>query len=136
MSFAISGFLNNNVFLAGTPRIRPNFHLYIAKNINDIFNRFNFVAKNNQSNQTVEHQNQTQNQPINENANQLANLLKKSLEPVAKGIRAKEINGNSYIEYKLGEVEWVEVGITLKNGQKLKVQYPKGNRPPSADSFE
>ena len=116
-----------NVFLAGSPRIRPDLGGYLLAKINTTKDNilaglnFNFTSKK------VAEVKKPQ---------EAANLLKNSLKPVTKGVSAASKDGYSYTEFKLDEIEWAEITYTLKNGQTITIQYPKGTEPPPQAIYE
>ncbi len=118
-SFLLSSFSIKNIFLANSPKIRPNLGRYfLAKIINF---KDDFLA-------TFDPQKQKEKQIIVN--------LKKSLKPITKGVRAASVPGYSYTEFKIDEIEWLEVTFTLSDGRKIKVKYPKSQEPPNIKAYE
>ena len=68
--------------------------------------------------------------------NETINFLKESLKPVTRGVSAASKDGYSYTEFKLSEIEWAQITYTLKNGQTITIQYPKGTEPPPQAIFD
>lgn len=118
-SFLLSSFFIKNVFLANSPKIRPNLGRYFLARLINFKN--DFLA-------TFDSQKQKEKQII-------ANL-KKSLKPITKGVKAASVPGYSYTEFKVDEIEWLEVTFTLSDGRKITVRYPKGQEPPNIKVYE
>lgn len=119
LSFFVSQFLLREVFVAHSPRIRPGVISYLTKKFSDSVG--NLIARK---------------QPAQPSDLDKISFLKNNLQPIAKGVYAKSEGGYSYMEYRLGEVEWVRIELTLSNGKKITVEYPKGTEPPPPQIFE
>lgn len=137
-AFLISSFAVKDVFLADSPKIRPNLGNYFLAKINEtkdnILARLNF---NFSSNPSVEvDQSQVDTVAESQNNNTTTNFLKKSLSPITKGVSAASQGGYSYTEFKLNEIEWVQITYTLSNGKTITIQYPKGTEPPPQEIYE
>ncbi len=136
ISYLLSSFSIENVFLANSPRIRPNLGNYLLAKVNNVkenvLARFNFnfslFPTFNQPSVNNVAQNQTREQAIE--------FLKESLKPVAKGVNASTTPGYSYTEFNLDEIEWAQITYTLKDGQVVTIQYPKGTNPPPQTIYE
>lgn len=142
LSFYISIFFIKNVFLANSPKIRPNLGSYYLVKIKNSFNKVsNFIASKsfsninlnlNQNNQSSINQQNT----ISKSRDLLMEELSKNLKPITKGVNAASKDGYNYYEFKLNEIEWVMVEYTLKNGEIIKIRYPKGTNPPPKEIYE
>ncbi len=129
LAYFISSFSIENVFLANSPKIRPNLDQYFLAKIN--VTKENILAKLN-FNFLLPQFNQGSNNSLvaNQNREEQINFLKSTLKPITKGVSASEKNGYSYTEFKLDEIEWAQITYTLKNGKTITIQYPKGTEPP------
>ena len=128
-SFLVSYFSINNIFLANSPRIRPNLDRYFLAKINNV--KDNILAKINSNfllPKNIFVADQNKNPPIE--------FLKNDLKPITKGVSAATKDNYSYTEFKLNEIEWVRITYTLKNGKQLTIQYPKGTNPPPKEIYE
>lgn len=134
----ISSFAVKEVFLANSPKIRPNLSGYFLAKMNvtkdNILARlnFNFLSR---PRQEID-QTQTGTFAENQTSNGTVEFLKQSLQPITKGVSAASQDGYSYTEVRLNEVEWVQITYTLKNGQTITIQYPKGTEPPPQAIYE
>jgi len=116
-AFAISSLSINVVFVAKSPRIRPNLAGYLlskvkttsTKLISSINLNIQFAGKNNTTN----------------------NLTDKNIPAtvIAKGVYAKSDNKISQIQITEDEVEWVVIKLKIK-GKEYSVKYPKGDKAP------
>lgn len=134
-AYLLSSFSIKNVFLADSPRIRSNLDHYLLAKINNV--KENVLAKLNfgsllpQFNQVPNN-----NLAATKNREETINFLKNSLKPVTRGISAAEKDGYSYTEFKLNEIEWVQISYTLKDGRVVNIEYPKGTNPPPKEIYE
>lgn len=130
LSFFISSLSVENVFLANSPKIRPNLPGFlmakitatkdnILAKINFDFNLFPSPSRNN----TVAE-------------SQTVQFLKESLKPVTKGVSAASKDEYSYTKFKVNEIEWARVTYTLKSGKTITIEYPKGTEPPPKEIYE
>jgi hypothetical protein len=146
LAFLVSSFVVKNVFLADTPKIRPNLGGYLMAKINSVKENmlaklnFNFVPSSqpqvpvNEPPANTVAENQTNQTSQTDNG--IVNVLKESLKPVTQGVSAAEKDGYSYTEFKLDEIEWVQITYTLNNGKQITIQYPKGTEPPPKEIYE
>lgn len=129
LAYSVSYFSIKGIFLANSPKIRPNLGQYFLAKINNtkenILARLNFSSLLPQFNQGSNN-----NFVANQNRNETINFLKNSLKPVAKGVSAASKDGYSYTEFRLNEIEWAQITYTLSNGKQVTIQYPKGTSPP------
>lgn len=123
VSFVLSKFFINNIFLAKSPKIRPDAVNYIATRIKNTLSDSNFFAFINKKN-------------ISDKAQAaLIESLKKNLKPITKGVKAASQDGASYIEYS-NNVEYEIIAYTLSNGKQIKIRYVKGMQSPPKELFE
>jgi len=135
VSYYIANFSINNLFLADSPKIRPNLDQYFLAKINTTKN--NVLAKLNFSFLFPQFNLGSNNNFVaNKNRKETINFLKSTLKPVAKGVNAASKDGYNYYEFKVNEIEWVMIEYTLKNGQTVKIKYPKGTNPPPKEIYE
>lgn len=130
-SFFISHFIIKEIFIANSPKIRPNLARYFLAKINNF--KDNLMAKLNLGISFDNQQKIAYKQEINE---QVMKTLQQSLKPVTKGISAATIPGYSYNIYKINEIEWAQITYTLKNGKNITIEYPKATNPPPKEIFE
>lgn len=135
LAYFMSSFSVKNVFLVNSPKIRPNLGSYLLARINNV--KENMLARLNFSFLLPQFNQEPNNNLVaNQNREEAINFLKNSLKPVTKGVSAAEENGYSYTEFKLDEIEWAKITYTLKNGQTVTIQYPKGTEPPPQAIYE
>lgn len=124
ISFIVVKLGSNEIFIANTPKIRP-----------DIFARVNVLISNNIGFIA---------QLFNKNNKNLAEVEKRRVEEylkdiplkiAAKGIYAKSRGNMSYTLIKENEVEWIVYTFNIK-GKEIKIKVPKGQSPPSQDLLE
>lgn len=134
--YLISIFLIKDIFMAYSPKIRPNLGSYFLAKINktkknilaklnfnfNLFPSFNIPSSNNIAS--------------NQNQEEIVNFLKSSLKPISKGVSAATKGNYSYTQFRLNEIEWVQISYTLKNGRVINIEYPKGTNPPPREIYE
>lgn len=137
IAYFVSSFSIKNVFLANSPKIRPNLGGYFLAKINNtkekILAKLNFNFNLFPSFNIPGSDRIATNQ---QNRQEIANALKSSLKPITKGVSAASKDGYHYFEFTLNEIEWVEITYTLKNGEIVKIRYPKGTNPPPKEIYE
>lgn len=111
LALLASGFMRDNVFLANSPKIRPNFVARIFTNAQRTLARL-----------------------IPQSPSQALKNVKPEL--LMKGVYAKSGQNMTATEFKVDEVEWVQYTFTLKDGRVITVKVPKGQTPPSADILQ
>jgi len=136
-AYLLSSFSIKNVFLANSPRVRPNLDQYLLAKINNTkdnilakFN-FNFLPSFNWPNPP--------NIALNtssQNRDEVINFLKNNLKPITKGVNAAKKDNYIYTEFTMSEIEWIQITYTLKNGQTMTIEYPKGTSPPPKEIYE
>lgn len=149
ISFFVSNLMIGNVFLADTPRVRPNLDQYFIAKI--VSTKDNFLAKfsfdfslpkfNLALNGSNSDSGSTSNWFSNNNSGTgtrqaKMDFLKSTLKPITKGVSAASKDGYNYIEFRMNEIEWVRITYTLKNGKVVNIQYPKGTNPPPQAIYE
>jgi hypothetical protein len=117
-AFYFSSFLNKEIFIANSPIVRNDWKEYIAGRINNL-NPIVWIKNLGRDKEMAA----------------IREKLKKNIVPVAKGVSAASEGSNSYIEYKLNEVEWAQVVYTLSNGKTVTIKYPKGMLVPPKEIF-
>lgn len=132
LAYLISNFSTENIFLANSPKIRPNLGSYLLAKFNTV--KTNVLARLNFNFNLFQSLNQQANFTAADR--QTFDLLKNTLKPVTKGVNAASKDNYSYTEFNLNEIEWARVTYTLKNGQTITVEYPKGTEPPPQALFE
>jgi len=132
LAYLISNFSTENIFLANSPKIRPNLGSYLLAKFNTV--KTNVLARLNFNFNLFPSLNQQANFTAADR--QTFDLLKNTLKHVTKGVNAASKDNYSYTEFNLNEIEWARVTYTLKNGQTITVEYPKGTEPPPQALFE
>lgn len=119
------------IFLANTPRIKPNLDKYIAFRVNNLLERGNnFIARifNRKSEPSQEQLVQT----VQTAEDSLKNIPFKQM---TKGVYAKSNNNISYTIVRDNEIDWVEYSFDIK-GKQVKIKVPRGEQPPSQETLE
>ena len=117
-AFYFSSFLNKEIFIANSPMVRNDWKEYISGRMNSL-NPIAWIKNFGRDKEMAA----------------IREKLKKNIVPVAKGVSAASEGSNSYIEYKLDEVEWTQVVYTLLNGKTVTIKYPKGMPVPPKEIF-
>ena len=113
--FFLSSFLIQKIFLAGTPRIRPNAFSNLALEIKN--NTHSLIAL-------------FIKQPSTEEI-----LKDVPLKTISKGVYGKTKENYSYTLIKIHEIEWKEYTFNI-NGKEIKIKFPKDQQPPSQELME
>ena len=108
-------FLIQKIFLAGTPRIRPNAFSNLALEIKN--NTHSLIAL-------------FIKQPSPEEI-----LKDVPLKTISKGVYGKTRGNYSYTLIKINEIEWKEYTFNI-NGKEIKIKFPKDQQPPSQELME
>jgi len=134
IAYFLSSFSIKHIFLANSPKIRPNLGEYFLAKIENTKDRFlalfNFSNSKNNQLQLPPHLAKSKNKE------KIEAFLKENLKPITKGVKAASVPGYSYTEFKLNEIEWARITYTLKNGKKITIEYPKGTEPPPKEIYE
>ncbi|HLL60887.1 MAG TPA: hypothetical protein VK338_04175 [Candidatus Nitrosocosmicus sp.] len=118
-AYFIGSFVNNEIFIADSPTVRPNLRgHFIAKIDSFAEKRAPFLAKWIYNFKTSEEK--------------LANT---PFTVLTKGVYAKSATNIAYIEYKKDEIDWLEYTFIVK-GKEVKINVPKGQNPPSQEIVE
>lgn len=117
-----SRFFIDNVFLGYTPKIRKNLPQYWSMKIMTQY--YQLLSRLDGSYYKKKKEEE-----------KIFSELKKSLRPIAKGVYAASKGNYGYFKINRDEVEWDYVIITLKDGRKIGVRYPKGTTPPLPETF-
>lgn len=135
LAYSVSNFSIKNLFLADSPKIRPNLDQYFLAKINNT--KENILAKLDFGSMFPKFNLEpASNFVANQNREETVNFLKSTLKPVTKGVSAAEKDGYSYTEFKLDEIEWAQITYTLSDGKQITIQYPKGTNPPPKGIYE
>jgi hypothetical protein len=113
--FFLSSFLIQKIFLAGTPRIRPNAFSNLALEIKN--NTYSLIAL-------------FIKQPSTEEI-----LKDVPLKTISKGVYGKTKENYSYTLIKINEIEWKEYTFNI-NGKEINIKVPKDQQPPSQKLVE
>jgi len=113
--FFLSSFLIQKIFLAGTPRIRPNAFSNLALEIKN--NTYSLIAL-------------FIKQPSPEEI-----LKDVPLKTISKGVYGKTKENYSYTLIKINEIEWKEYTFNI-NGKEINIKVPKDQQPPSQKLVE
>jgi hypothetical protein len=124
LSIIFSNFLIKNVFIANSPKIRPNLDYYLAQKFfpKDLFNK---ISKRNNVNNA-----QFQNKGLI-----FSQINKNNFIPINKGVYATDLKKGNYILIKENEVEWVIYTFSI-NGKEIKIKVPKGEPTPNQKVLE
>jgi len=115
LSYIISACLNDTVFLANTPKIRPNLDQYlIAKAASVVYN----TELTNQDDKALAY---NPNEQINKLYRQLAGAPFKRLGP---GVYYAKNNNITVVEYNVEELDWIEYSYKI-DGKMYKCRIPK-----------
>jgi len=113
ISFILAEFFLKNVFLGDTPRLNPSFIAKI-KNIPQyiagISSQFNGSPKNNTP-------------PLNINVQNIP------VQQISKGVYAGERGQVKYYQFSESQMQWDQITLTKKNGEKITLRYQKNNPP-------
>jgi len=115
LGYIISASLNGSVFLANTPRIRPNLDQYlIAKAASVVYN----TELINQDDKALAY---NPNEQVNKLYHQLAGTPFKKL---GEGVYYAKNNNITVVEYNVDELDWVEYSYEI-DGKMYKFRVPK-----------
>ena len=128
-ALVMSEFLIQDVFVASTPRVRPDLADHLVTQTLALVNIDNYIAffRGNKNNTTL----------VASNENDAKEKLKKvPFGPtLIKGVYAKEIENASVIEIRVPEIDWVPVSYTKVNGEVVQLYIPRGEEPPPPGLF-
>lgn len=118
LSFATATLLKREVFIADTPKVKPDLQERLVARIKDARKgNLEFIGQIFDP-RTLEQK--LQNVP---------------LQQLTKGVYAKSKGNISYTEIKQGQVEWREYSFVV-DGKTVKIRVPKGESPPPQESVE
>lgn len=117
LSFFAANLVNNEVFVANSPVIRPNLPEYLAGRVQGGMNSQRSLAER-LLRKLPEQQ-----------------LEKLPLEQLNKGVYARTEKNYSQTVIKINEIEWIEYTFTIK-GKEVKIQVPRGQQPPTQELLE
>ncbi len=137
-----SSFSVKNIFLANSPKIRPNLGGYLMAKVNNAKDNilarlnFNFLPSFTAKTELPIDEPQVDTFAENQSGSGAIDFLKESLKPITKGVNASSKDGYSYTEFTLNEIEWAQINYILSNGETVTIQYPKGTKPPPQEVVE
>lgn len=123
ISFFLSAFISQEIFIGNSPTVRPHLDSYLAMKVRILVNpATTFIARlrggnsNNESNSTIEARKSIlENTPFSQ---------------VATGVAARERDGVAEVKYELNNIKWIEYSYTTSAGTVVKIQIPEGQSPP------
>ena len=111
-------FLMQDVFVASTPRVRPDLADHLVEQTLALVNVDNYIAFFRGDNRVPD------------------NIASVSSQPtLIKGVYAKESEDTSVMEVKVNEVEWQDIQYTKKDGSTITLKIPAGTEPPPPGLF-
>lgn len=108
LALMFSFVLQSEVFLANSPKIRPNLPQYLAAKINGAISRTLAFL------------------PHAKTTAELKEELLQKTTAIAPGVRAASNENGIYTEYDDNNVQWEVRTITLSDGRTVRVRIPKG----------
>jgi len=119
--FFLSSFLIQKIFLAGTPKIRPNAFSNLALEIkNNTRSLIALFIKRPSPKEMLTPKEILEDVP---------------LKTISKGVYGKTRGNYSYTLIKIDEIEWKEYTFNI-NGKEIKIKFPKDQKPPSQELME
>lgn len=116
-ALVMAEFLMQDVFVAGTPRVRPDLADSLVRRTMALINIDNYVA-------------------FFRGDRGSDNLASSDYQPtIIKGVYAKETEDISLMEVRVDEVDWVEVSYLKKDGTTEMIKIPAGTQPPPPGLF-
>lgn len=123
----LSNFLNKNVFIASTPKIRPDLADTVVEKTLALVNIDTYLSLF--RGRPTENIAKTKDTAKKELAKE---TLKSTLIP---GVYAKETPDASLTEMHFEEVQWQSVPYIRANGEQIMINIPKGSTPPPPGMF-
>lgn len=119
------------IFLANTPRIKPNIDKYIVFRVNkSLENGSSFIAR------IFNWKSEPSQEQLAQTVQTAEELLKDiPFKQMTKGVYAKSNNNISYTMVRDNEIDWVEYSFDIK-GKQVKIKVPKGEQPPPQEALE
>jgi len=117
ISFVVMGFLTTNIFLANSPKIRPNLGNYLLAKLKNFTNGLSSYLASLTKQKTQPPANPVQEVPF---------------QQVAQGVYAKQQNNIVYKEYRVNEINWKEITLEIK-GKKYTIRYAEGDPVPDVN---
>lgn len=111
------GFLTSNIFLANSPKIRPNLGNYLLARLKNLTNGLSSYLAGLTKQKTQQAVNPVKEVPF---------------QQVAQGVYAKEQNNITYKVYKSNEVLWKEITFIMK-GKTYTIRYAEGDTVPDVN---
>jgi hypothetical protein len=122
VSFAAVKGLSNEIFIADSPRLRPDMGENIARRLDALIPKGKSQI--------------AQEAPPGANVKPIQEILADvPLKEVAQGVYAKEGDGMNYTIFKEEEMEFVLYTFTIR-GEEVKLRVPKDSEPPSQEELE
>lgn len=113
----MSEFLTQDVFVANTPRVRPDLADHLVTQTMALINVDNYIA-------------------FFSGKKRNDNLANAEYQPtIIKGVYAKETEDTSLMEVRVDEVDWTEVSYTKQDGTTEMIKIPAGTQPPPPGLF-
>ena len=113
VSFYITYLLNDNVFFADTPKLKPFLVERFLKYLSSL-------GKKNEKNIVLQQE------------KTIVKSDKEGFYPISKGIYAKEVKGGKIILMKESEVVWKIYQYEI-DGKKISIKVPENEQPPDKD---
>ena len=115
-ALVMAEFLMQDVFVAGTPRVRPDLADHLVNQTMALINIDNYVAFF--------------------TGRRNANIANDPYTPtIVKGVYAQETESTSVLEIRVDEVDWTKVPYTKKDGTTIMLKIPAGTQPPAPGLF-
>lgn len=121
LAFGITQLSNGTIFLAGTPKLRPNLPQYLAFRTESLASPFQQRYLSFIQSLHFNQSNGSKSSPTNNNSDAF-------LKSMSKGVYAEEDKKTGEvkkIEMRLDEVQWKEQSIIV-DGKKCSVSFPEG----------
>ncbi len=116
ISFLFAHYISPAIFIGETPRYNPQF---IAKLLNFPKNLAFLVS-------SISNAVPNQSQSGSVSLKQLNDI---TLRTVTKGVYAGELGKVQYYKVSLSQIDWDQIELTTKSGNKIILRYPKGQPP-------
>lgn len=127
VSFFLASFLNEEVFVNNSPKVRNNLPEHLAGRGQEFIASLPFIGTGGSktSSQIAKQAEETVN----------GSLKDIPFSQVAKGVSAKENDELKYTIIKDNEVEWIEYTFMVK-GKEVKIKVRAGAEPPPKERIE
>lgn len=116
-ALVMSEFLIQDVFVASTPRVRPDLADHLVTETLALINVDNYMAFF--SGKTRDN-----------------SIASKDFQPtIIRGVYAKEDSTTSAMQVRVDEVQWTQVPYIKKDGTTIMLKIPSGTQPPPPGLF-